>query len=197
MRARVGSRSSSPGPGSRPGDPAAGQTIDAIARQTGATGTDVMFDLIMTHENRVNIVAAGRSEADVRRVLTHPLTVMGSDGIAVDPNGPSGAALLHPRSHGAFPRLVGDWVAEGTLTLADAIARCTLRPTRRFGLRDRGALRPGAYADMLVLDHARFRDRATYEVPHRSPDGLTAVFVNGRLAVADGAVTGQRGASVL
>jgi N-acyl-D-aspartate/D-glutamate deacylase len=63
-------------------DPAAGQTIDAIARQTGATGTDVMFDLIMTHENRVNIVAAGRSEADVRRVLTRPLTVVGSDGIA-------------------------------------------------------------------------------------------------------------------
>jgi N-acyl-D-aspartate/D-glutamate deacylase len=57
-------------------------TIDAIARQTDATGTDVMFDLIMTHENRVNIVAAGRSEADARRVLTHPLTVMGSDGIA-------------------------------------------------------------------------------------------------------------------
>jgi hypothetical protein len=91
-----------------------------------------MFDLIMTHENRVNIVAAGRSETDVRRVLTQPLTVMGSDRIAVDPNGPPGAALLHPRS----------------------------------------------------------------EVPHRSPDGLTAVFVNGRLAVADGAVTGQREGSV-
>lgn len=182
---------------SRPGDPAVGQSVEALARQTGATGPNLVFDLIVAHNNRVNIVAAGRSEADVKRVLTHPMTVMGSDGIAVDPDGASGAGLPHPRSFGAYPRLVGDWVAAGTMALADAMAACTLRPAMWFGLRGRGALRPGAYADVLVLDHARFRDRATYEVPHRSPEGLTAVLVNGQLTVADGRLTGLRAGAVL
>jgi N-acyl-D-aspartate/D-glutamate deacylase len=181
----------------RPGDPAAGHTVDALARQAGKAPTDVAFDLIATHHNRVNIVAAGRSEADVRTVLTHPLALMGSDGIAVDPDGPSGATLLHPRSYGAFPRLVGDWVAEGKLSLPAAVAACTSRPAARFGLTGRGVLAPGAFADIAVIDHSRFRDQATYLVPQKSPPGLTAVLVNGQQTVRDGRLTGARAGAVL
>jgi N-acyl-D-amino-acid deacylase len=138
------------------------------------------------------MVASGRSEDDVLSVLTHPLAFMGSDGMALDPDGPAGTVLGHPRSYGAFPRLVGDWVGAGRMTLADAVAACTLRPARRFRIADRGAIRHGAFADVVVFDPDRFRDRATYEDPQRSPEGLEAVIVNGAIAVREDKATGAR-----
>jgi N-acyl-D-amino-acid deacylase len=122
---------------------------------------------------------------------------MGSDGMALDPEGGSGAALGHPRSYGAFPRLVGDWVAAGRLSLADAVAACTRRPAHRFRIADRGTIRPGAFADVVVFDPDHFRDRATYELPQRSPEGLEAVIVNGTIAVRENKATGARHGRVL
>jgi N-acyl-D-amino-acid deacylase len=81
--------------------------------------------------------------------------------------------------------------------LPDAVAACTSRPAARFGLTGRGVLAPGAFADVVIIDHSRFRDQATYLVPQKSPPGLTAVLVNGQQTVRDGRLTGTRAGAVL
>jgi N-acyl-D-amino-acid deacylase len=98
-----------------------------------------------------------------------------------------------PRTYGSFPRILGQFVRdEGILGLEEAVRRMTQAPARRLGLRDRGELRDGAHADVVVFDPATVRSNATYEEPKRFPDGIDHVIVNGRLVVQDGTHTGAK-----
>jgi N-acyl-D-aspartate/D-glutamate deacylase len=102
-----------------------------------------------------------------------------------------GEGKPHPRSYGTFPRVLGEYVREQrVLTLAHAVHKMTGLPARRLGLRDRGVIRPGAQADLVVLDPGRVADLATYGDPHRYPVGIEHVLVNGRLVIRDGEHTG-------
>jgi N-acyl-D-amino-acid deacylase len=101
--------------------------------------------------------------------------------------------MPHPRSYGCFPRYLGRYARD----LPDAIRRCTSAPAARVGLTDRGVLRPGAPADIVVFDPARIRDTATFEAPHRFADGIELVLVNGVVAVDRGRHTGERAGQVL
>ncbi len=133
------------------------------------------------------MVAFGRSPDDLLAVLEHPATAIGSDGIALDPDGPTGVGRPHPRSYGCYPRLLGRLVREdGTLTLERAIAMSTSIPAARARLRDRGVLREGSFADVTVLDPATVLDRNSFEEPTTFPDGIVHVLVNGVPVVRDG-----------
>ena len=127
------------------------------------------------------------AEEDVRTVLCHPTTMIGSDGL------PTLRGKPHPRLYGTFARVLGHYARDlGLLSLAEAVHRMTGLSARRFGLVDRGVLRPGAWADLVLFDPARIADVATYTDPRHPPAGIAGVWVNGVPVVRDGAHTGAR-----
>lgn len=163
-----------------------GKTVAAIAGGEAEGGARAI-DLIREAKDRVYIVAYGRSEEDLKTVLTHPSCLCGSDGFAMDPDGPTSAGRPHPRSFGTFPRLLGEYVRRrGWLSLERAIAMVTSMPASRLGLEDRGVVRPDAVADLVVFDAATIADRATYQQPLQFPDGVEHVIVNGTVVVEHG-----------
>jgi N-acyl-D-amino-acid deacylase len=131
------------------------------------------------------------SDEDVDRILAHPLTMVGSDGLPHD-------RAPHPRLWGSFPRVLGHYVRERRLlALEAAVHKMTGLPARRFGLAGRGELRPGAAADVTLFDAGRVIDGATFDAPTTPPRGIHAVLVNGRVALQDGAPADDRAGRVL
>lgn len=125
-------------------------------------------------------------EADVRRILCCPTAMIGSDGVP-------GKEHPHPRLYGTFPRVLGHYARDvGLFRIEEAVRKMTSLPARRFGLGDRGTLRTGAAADLVVFDPKTVRDRATYTAPKQLSVGIDTVFVNGVAVFADGAATGAR-----
>ncbi|TDD81321.1 D-aminoacylase [Actinomadura darangshiensis] len=165
--------------------------------ELAADPRDLALDLVAEHGNGVQMVAGGRSERDLADALTHPAAVIGSDGQALDPDGPTGQGTPHPRSFGCYPRLFAEYVRTGRIGLADAVRKCTSAAAERAGLAGRGTLRPGAAADIVVFDPARIADRATFAAPQRYPEGIRAVVVAGRAVVEDGAHGGARPGEIL
>ena len=164
-----------------------GLTVEAVAAAWAMDPNDAALDLIERSDNRVQMVAFGRSEEDLRAVLTHDLTSIGSDGLAMDPAGPSSAGLPHPRSFGCYPRLLGRYVRkDGLLTLERAIEMSTSRPADRVGLDDRGRIVEGAVADLVVFDPDAIVDAATFVQPTLAPVGMHEVVVAGRRVLANG-----------
>jgi dihydroorotase/N-acyl-D-amino-acid deacylase len=133
-------------------------------------------------------------EDDVRRIMRHAQTMIASDGGLIFP----GEGQPHPRSYGAYPRVLGRYVREAhVLTLELAIRKMTTMPADRLGLRDRGRIAEGSYADIVVFDPATITDRATYQAPHQYPEGVDYVLVNGVVTVEAGRMTGGRGGRLL
>ncbi len=131
-------------------------------------------------------------EADIETNLRHPRMLIGSDGIPVLKGKP------HPRLFGTMPRVLARYVRErGVLTLQEAVRRMTGAACERFGLVERGLVREGWFADLVLFDAATVEDLATYEEPHRLPRGIAAVVVNGQLAYRDGQPTGARAGRML
>jgi N-acyl-D-amino-acid deacylase len=138
------------------------------------------------------VVLHSMHEDDVRTVMRHPTTMIGSDGI------PTLEGRPHPRLYGTFARVLGRYARElGLFALEEAVHRMTGLPARKFGLADRGVVRAGAFADLVLFDPARVIDAGSYEDPHRPPDGIAHVFVNGAPVVREGAHTGSRPGRVL
>lgn len=126
------------------------------------------------------------SEDDVRRILSHPATMVGSDGLPNDP-------LPHPRLWGAFPRVLGYYARdEQLISLEEAVRKMTSLSARRFGLAQRGEVRVGYHADLVLFDADRVRDAATFEQPQQPAHGIEAVWVNGVLSYCNGVPTGER-----
>jgi N-acyl-D-amino-acid deacylase len=177
---------------------AEGRRLSEIAAAQGVDPLEAALDLIVAEEGKASMVLFQLDEADVRRALAHPRVMIGSDGSALAPYGELGAGTPHPRSYGAFPRVLAQYVREQRLlSLAEAVHRMTGLPARRLGLRDRGVVRVGARADLVVFDARRVQDEATYEAPHRYPVGIEHVLVNGRFVVKDGQHTGSLPGRVL
>ena len=171
---------------------AVGRTVHEIASERGVAGDDVALDLLASLGTGVLIVAGGRNEDDLRAVLEHPATVVASDGLSLDPNGVTGAGVPHPRSYGCFPRYLSRYGGLGPSSLPDAVRRCTGAPAALVGLFDRGLLRPGAAADIVVFSAERLSDRATFADPQMFPEGIELVMVNGEIVVDAGRHTGGR-----
>ncbi|HVZ48186.1 MAG TPA: D-aminoacylase [Gemmatimonadaceae bacterium] len=133
-------------------------------------------------------------EADVRRIMAHPMTMIGSDGRLTKP----GQGVPHPRNYGTFPRVLGEYVrVQHVLTLETAVHKMTGMPAKRLGLSDRGCIREGCAADITVFDPATIADKGTYTNPHQYPVGIDWVFVAGQAVVANGAFTAARPGRVI
>jgi len=159
----------------------AGKLIKDIAAEWGVTQQEAGKRL-----QPAGVVYHNMSEEDVRRILSHPATMVGSDGLPNDP-------LPHPRLWGAFPRVLGHYARDQKLIpLEDAIRKMTSLSARRFGLKERGEVHIGYHADLVLFDPARVRDAATFDKPQQAADGIDAVWVNGVLSYRDGAHTGER-----
>lgn len=151
----------------------AGRSLFAVARERGLDPLALAQALLPA-----GAIYFAMDEADVERILAHPLTMVGSDGLAHD--------SAHPRLWGSFPRVLGRYVRErGLLSLEAAVHKMTGLPAARFGLAGRGHLVPGAVADLVVFDPQRVQDRATFAAPVQPSAGIEAVWVGGRLAHAD------------
>jgi N-acyl-D-amino-acid deacylase len=184
----------------RPGGDASvvGKRVSEIAAERHTEPDATTLDLIAAEEGLVNMIAFGRSDADLEAVLRHPDTLIGSDGLAVDPAGPSGSGHPHPRYYGTYPRLLGRYVRDqGTLDLATAVHRASGLVAETFGLRDRGVLAAGNIADVVVFDPDTVRDEATFLDPQRFPTGIATVIVNGTVVVDAEQHTGARPGRVL
>lgn len=169
------------------GDPsAAGRSLFALARERGCTPEALVDQLAPA-----GAVYFAMHEDDVRRILAHPLTMVGSDGLAHD-------AVPHPRLWGTFPRVLGHYAREQRLfPLETAVYKMTGLSARRFGLADRGMIAPGYAADIVVFDEAHVADRASFEHPTTPSTGIDAVFVNGQLACEHGLTVHAHAGQVL
>jgi N-acyl-D-amino-acid deacylase len=154
-----------------------GRTLGQLIDATGRDPIDALCDLLLEEDLRPNEVTPGPHTDGIRRFLTHPTGMVGTDSTFVGEK-PS------PRTYGSYPRILGQFVRdEALLTLEDAVWRMTGAPASRLGLRERGVIRDGAIADLVVFDPATVRSNATYDEPRSFPTGIEHVVVNGTLVV--------------
>ena len=177
---------------------AEGRRLSEVAAARGLDPVDALFELLLDERGRGSVILFQMDEADLRTALAHPAVMVGSDGSSLAPTGPMAASKPHPRSYGTFPRVLGEYAREQrTLSLPQAVHKMTGMPARRLGLRDRGEIREGARADLVVFDQRRVRDVATFDDPHRYPAGIEHVLVNGSFVIKDGEHTGSLPGRVL
>jgi N-acyl-D-aspartate/D-glutamate deacylase len=164
----------------------AGKTLGSIADAWGISQAEAAQRLQPAGAIYHNI-----AEEDMKRILAHPATMIGSDGLPDDPR-------PHPRLWGTFPRVLGRYSREEKLfSMSDAIHRMTAMPARRFGLTQRGMVREGYYADLVLFDPERIIDRATFADPIRPAEGIEGVWVNGVLSYTANGSTGDRAGQFL
>jgi len=175
-----------------------GKTLAEVAKARGIGPEDAAIDLVIEDGSRVQVVYFLMSEENVRRQTNLPWMSFGSDAAALAPEGVFLASSTHPRAYGNVARLLGKYVREEkATTLASAIHRLSARPAANLGLRDRGLLKPGYFADVVVFDPKTVGDHATYEAPRQFATGVGEVLVNGKLVLAKGEPTGAAAGRVV
>ncbi len=173
-----------------------GRRVADVAKDRGIEGVQACIDLLIEERGDVGMINFIMDEDEMRGVLRHALSMIGSDGSAL--NAKTAGGSPHPRSYGCYPRVLGKYVREEKLiSLETAIAKMTSMPAAQLGLPDRGLLKVGHAADVVVFDAERIIDRATFDDPHRYPDGIDSVVVNGVLVVHAGEHLGVKPGRVL
>jgi dihydroorotase/N-acyl-D-amino-acid deacylase len=169
----------------------AGKRLAEIAQAEGKHWLDAAIDLILSEHKRINTVYFMMSEDNIKIQLRQPWIKFGTDAGGIDPEHPRG--LAHPRAYGTFPRILGKYVREEkVIALEEAIRKMTSAVAGRLAIGDRGLLREGFLADVVIFDPATIADRATYEKPHQVSIGIRHVFVNGTAVVREGQHTGSK-----
>jgi len=168
-----------------------GKTLAEVAEMRGTTPAETAMDLVVEDGSRVGTVYFLMSEENIRRKLAKPWVSFGSDAGAPAAEGLFMNAGTHPRAYGNFARVLGRYVRdEGVIPLQEAVRKLTSLPAENIGIRERGRLAPGYFADIVVFDPDRIQDHATYEEPHQYATGVEHVFVNGEQVLRDGEHTG-------
>ena len=174
-----------------------GKTVGDLARERDKPPAETMLDLVVEDEGQFWTAPTVKSEEDIALVLSHPLGVPVSDGFALAQDGPLAQPDL-PKSFGAFPRVLRHHVrATGLLSLEEAVSKMTAQPAGRLGLWDRGLLRPGLAADLVIFDPDTVAERADYLHPNEYPVGIAYVVVNGQVTVNQSGHTGAAAGEVL
>jgi N-acyl-D-aspartate/D-glutamate deacylase len=169
-----------------------GQSLAAVAEAMGKPPEEAAMALLLKGD--ASLVSFNMSERDIELIMRQPFTMTCTDGDLL----PFGQGKPHPRGNGAFARKLRVYVGErGVIDLAFAVRSMTSLPASVLGLKDRGMLRPGAWADVLVFDPARVRDTATYQEPHQMAEGMEYVLVNGVVAKDAGIFTDKLGGKVV
>ncbi len=167
-----------------------GLSVQAAAERAGRDPVELAVDLILEDDNRTRMVNFVIAEEDVDFLLPKPESIIGSDGRSYTPGGPTGGGQPHPRSYGAFARVLARYVREKRLLgLEEGIHKMTAKPARKLKLARRGEVRAGYFADLVVFDPAAIRDRATFEAPHQYAEGIRCVVVDGHVTVEEGALS--------
>ncbi|HEX6449336.1 MAG TPA: D-aminoacylase [Trebonia sp.] len=175
-----------------------GHTLAEIAAARGADPIETAMDLIASDRTRIQVAFFSMSEENLRKALVRPWVAISSDGASMAPEGAFLRAPTHPRAYGSFARVLGRYARdEKVLPLAEAIRRMSGLPAATLGLTDRGVLRDGACADVVVFDPATVGDRATFGEPHQLSAGVSEVLVNGKITISGGAFTGELGGRAL
>ncbi len=173
--------------------PLIGRTLADIAKERGVAAEVAAMNLVAEDESRVPSIYFLMSEDEVRRKVALPFMSFGSDGSAVSAEGVFLKSSLHPRGYGNFARVLARYVREEKrVPIEEAVRRMTAHPAAVLGLRERGRLEAGHYADVVVFDPAKIQDHASYQEPHQYATGVSHVIVNGTLALEDGEPTDAR-----
>ena len=174
-----------------------GLALSEAARQLGREPVDTVLELLDRDELRTGAFFAGMSEENLRRILAEPYVMIGSDASLRTLDGPLSRDFPHPRAFGTFPKFLRLALEGRTVPLPEAIRKMTALPAEHFGLRERGRLAVGCYADVVAFRPETVRDRASYGQPRLLPDGIELVIVNGVVTLEGGALTGARAGCVL
>lgn len=164
-----------------------GKRLAEIAREQNKDPLDALFDLILADHGQTGAIYFMMSENDLLAAMRSPFVSFCTDSGARATDGPLSGAKSHPRGWGSYPRILGRYVREQkVLTLEKAVQKMTGMPAKRVGLKDRGLLREGMFADIAIFNPASVIDRATFEAPNQYPTGVGYVIVNGQLSVDEG-----------
>ncbi|MES2894495.1 MAG: D-aminoacylase [Pseudomonadota bacterium] len=175
-----------------------GKSLADVAKARGVSPEDAAIDLVIEDGSRVQVVYFLMSEENVKRQTALPWMSFGSDASAQAPEGVFMKSSTHPRAYGNFARLLGKYVREEKATsLPSAIHRLSALPARNLGLKDRGLLKAGYFADVVVFDPATVGDKGTYEAPKQFATGVSHVVVNGAVVLSDGEPTGAKAGKVV
>jgi dihydroorotase/N-acyl-D-amino-acid deacylase len=175
-----------------------GKTLAEVTQVRGGDAIDALLDFLIEDKAYTYVAVFGMSEADVALALEQPWVSVNCDSEGSAPEGLLARSHPHPRAYGTFPRILRKYVREEKrLSLEEAIRKFTSLPAQRMRLGDRGVLKVGMWADIVVFDPETVRDRATFAEPHRLAEGMRWVLVNGVPVVADGKATGALPGRVL
>lgn len=175
-----------------------GKPISESAEIAGLEPTDFVIQILTEEKLQAGMVGFAMNEDNLKRILSHKLVMIGSDGSATAPYGKLGTGKPHPRFYGTFPRVLGKYCREEKIfDLPTAVQKMTSMAADKLGLKGRGYLKKNYFADIVVFDPLTVNDRATFSDPHQYPDGIKYVFVNGVLTIKDGEHTGTFAGSVL
>jgi dihydroorotase/N-acyl-D-amino-acid deacylase len=175
-----------------------GKTLAQVAALRNTDAIDALLDVLAEDKAYTYVAVFGMAEPDITLALRQPWTSIDNDSQGTTPDGLLGQEHPHPRAYGTFPRILRKYVREERrLTLEDAIRKFTSLPAQRMRLGDRGVLKTGMWADVVVFDPAKVRDRATFAEPNQLSEGMQWVLVNGIPVIADGRATGALPGRVL
>jgi len=164
-----------------------GKTITDLADRLGGSPAETAKTVVDAEGYGAVVIIHSMDEADVRTVMAHPTTMVGTDGI------PTVTGRPHPRLYGTFAKVLGHYARdEHVLSVEQAVHRASGMPAAKFGLADRGVVAEGAWADLVLFDPLDVNDVATYDEPRRHPTGIVAVWVGGTAVMHDGQHTGER-----
>ncbi len=178
--------------------PLTGRTLADVARERGVSPEDAAVDLVIEDGTRVGVAYFLMSEDNVRREVALPWVSFGSDEAGEAPEGVFLLSAAHPRAYGNFARVFAQYVRKDhVLTVQEAVRKLAALPADNLSIKDRGRLRVGNFADVVVFDPATIQDHATYAKPHQLSTGVSYVIVNGQLAVDNGVATGAHSGRIV
>lgn len=168
-----------------------GKTLAEIAEEMGKPWPEAVMDLFDREEQRISTIYYSMSEANMRRKLQVPWVTISTDAGGLDPSWAKPLGPYHPRAYGTYARVLGKYVREEqVLTLEEGVRKMSSALTQRLGLNDRGLLREGLYADVVIFDPETVGDRATFDDPHQLAEGVEEVWINGTRVLQNGEHTG-------
>ncbi len=175
-----------------------GKSVQACADEQNKTPFEFIRTILLEERNRVSMIGFAMDEDNLKKVLSSPHVMIGSDGNAVAPYGKLGEGKPHPRYYGTFPRVLGKYVREDKIfDLATAVNKMTQMPATKLGLQKRGLIAKDNYADIVLFNPDTVIDNASFVDPHQFPSGIEYVLVNGKITIKDGKHTGAQAGSVL
>ncbi|MBI3379013.1 MAG: D-aminoacylase [Nitrospirae bacterium] len=175
-----------------------GKTLSYISRKINKSPVDALFKILIEERLRAGAIFSSMNEDNLKRFLSLPYAMIGSDSSARSRTGLTCKGKPHPRGFGSFPRFLGRYVRDNKLmSMTSAVHKITMLPAKTFGINGRGVLKKGAFADIVVFDPERIIDRATFDKPFLKPGGIYYVIVNGLTEVAKGEITGATAGKIL